>query len=275
MSETKAVTKKDNGGVPAAMLKQMQADEGLGLDAIGQEDLTIPLIKLVQKTSPEVDPEDPKFIEGAVFGDMINSVTKKLWKASDGMRVIPCAYQRVFNEYKAEGGYLGPRDTNDPEMQDLKRVGNKDYMKNGNEVQLTAQFYCLVEDTDSGIWSQAILGMKSTSLKVSRNWNARIVDSRVNSGKAVMRLPYFGGIWRLSSSIERREIEENGKKTKASWAIYSVGDRESLTIVESEELYEQAKAFHMLVKDGLVKAAPDEELQESQDQESSSEASPF
>ena len=91
MSETKAVTKKDNGGVPAAMLKQMQADEGLGLDAIGQEDLTIPLIKLVQKTSPEVDPEEPKFIEGAVFGDMINSVTKKLWKASDGMRVIPCA----------------------------------------------------------------------------------------------------------------------------------------------------------------------------------------
>ena len=63
MSETKAVTKKDNGGVPAAVLKQMQADEGLGLDAIGQEDLTIPLIKLVQKTSPEVDPEDPKFIE--------------------------------------------------------------------------------------------------------------------------------------------------------------------------------------------------------------------
>jgi len=29
------------------------------------------------------------------------------------------------------------------------------------------------------------------------------------------------------------------------------------------------------VKDGLVKAAPDEELQESQDQESSSEESPF
>jgi hypothetical protein len=54
------------------------ADEGLlGNEHIGRADVAMPYLALTQKTSPEIDPTSPRYIEGLQFTDLYNSITRK------------------------------------------------------------------------------------------------------------------------------------------------------------------------------------------------------
>ena len=76
-----------------------EADAGLGLENIGQEDLALPFLKVLSRQDPILDD-----LEDAKAGDILNTVTNETFKGKDGILVIPCAYQRRFLEWAPPWG---------------------------------------------------------------------------------------------------------------------------------------------------------------------------
>ena len=68
-----------------------EADAGMGLENMGAEDLALPFLKILGGMSKELD-----VLEDARKGDIYNTVTGAVLKGKDGVKVVPCAYQRRF-----------------------------------------------------------------------------------------------------------------------------------------------------------------------------------
>jgi hypothetical protein len=90
--------------------------------------------------------------------------------------------------------------------------------------------------------------MKSTQLKVSRNWKTMIAMQKVDHPtKGKVTPAVFATKWKLSS-IE----QSNDKGTFANWQVEKIG------LVDNRDLLMEAKAFRSSVAAGEVKAAPEE-----------------
>ena len=91
MSESKAVAKQQTGELAefdAALFEQFA---GAGMENMGQDDLALPFLKVLSGNDPVLDEN-----EEARKGDIYNTVTGALYKGKEGVRVVPCAYQRRF-----------------------------------------------------------------------------------------------------------------------------------------------------------------------------------
>ena len=92
----KDVTK---GGNTAVMdLAMFEEDAGFGMENMGQEDLALPFLKILSGLDPILDTH-----ETARKGDIYNTVSGKVYKGKDGIRVVPCAYQRRFIQWQPRG----------------------------------------------------------------------------------------------------------------------------------------------------------------------------
>ena len=76
----KEVAVTPEASVPAYIKQQ----EGIarGSEDVGQEDLTIPRLELVQALSPCRDEDDAAYIDGAKEGLLYNNVSRKLYGTS-------------------------------------------------------------------------------------------------------------------------------------------------------------------------------------------------
>ena len=106
---SKEVATKSNTAIATASL--FEEDAGSGLENVTSEDITIPRLKILQAMSPEVNKKDGKYIEGAVAGDITNTVTKEIFR-EESIAMTGSVYRehlsmqpRVFNSklfYKRE-----------------------------------------------------------------------------------------------------------------------------------------------------------------------------
>ena len=78
-------------------------------------------------------------------------------------------------------------------------------LPNGHELVKSAQHYVYVVDQETGSYQQAILGMQSTSLKVSRGWNTQIKMQTARIDDRLIKLPSFGTIWHLGVQLRKQE----------------------------------------------------------------------
>ena len=241
---TKSVAKKKSNGKIAVMDENMFAqDAGVGVTDLGTEDLAIPFLKILQKMSPELDD-----IDGAKSGDIMNTVTKDLIKGKEGVRVVNCAYSLQYIEWEPRGTGTGaPRRiyTSSDELPVTERGDdNKDYVVDGNGTYLerTAQHYVLVID-DDGITQQALMPMKATQFKKSKQWNSAMRALKMRDSKGGMFIPpRFSHIWHLTTGAE-----ENKNGSWHGWVISKDSQ------IEDPELYQEAKAFSESIFAGTVK----------------------
>lgn len=253
-SQTKEVAVKKQGLPPAKMLDTFVQDAGAGRENVTQDDMQIPFIRIIQATSPQVKKKDSKYIKGAEIGDVYNTVTNQLWKGEDGVHVIPCGYLKKFLEfgpYEDGGGFKGEIPSNDPILKQVVRNDkNKDILPNKNEMVTSAQHYVMIQDPSTGSWSNAILDMKSTALKISRQWNTQIAMQQIEVKGKLYTAPTFGVIWHLG-------VDETSNDM-GSWSIWKILGKKGF--VEDPELYASCREFNQLVKAGEVKAAEDPDL---------------
>lgn len=95
-----ALTKKQ---LPAMSGKPM----GRGFEEADAEAFAIPFLAVLQKLTPQADPDAEEYIKGAKPGMFMNTVTLELYES---VSIIPCAYQRRFNRWAprdAGGGFKG------------------------------------------------------------------------------------------------------------------------------------------------------------------------
>ena len=241
--ETSDVTiKKDN----AVATLDFVADSGMGLENIDKSDLALPFLKLLQSGSDETKKKHAKYVEGAEAGMFYNTVTKKLYNGEKGIEVIPVFYKMTYPEWAPFERKEGRPISNDrgPSIManTTQNDRNKDMLDNGNEIIKTANHFVIINGDRP---EKALMTMKSTQLKESRNWNSLMenefeIDPK---SKKAVPAPIFSRIYKLNS------VENSGSFT---WHGYKVS---LLRKIDNAALYQIARDFHNSLKAGQKKTA--------------------
>lgn len=212
-------------------------------------EMQIPFVRVLQALSPQLNKNKPEFIKGAAAGDIFNTVTGEMWTGDQGITVIPVYQVTKYLEFVPRsqgGGFKGERHPSDPDLQRTTRDGSKELLPNGNELVKTDQHFCLILG-DDGSYQPAIVDMKSTSLKVSKRWKTQINMQKVKSPDGRMLTPaLYATMWKLAV-VE----ESNDQGSWYNWSVEKVG------LVQSRDLFQEAKAMRESVASGAVKAAAD------------------
>ncbi len=169
------VVKKEESQLPALSLDLMEGDAFSGLENISQDDLATPRLKVLMQLSPELEE-----LEGAKAGMIFNTVTNDLYDGSNGIRVLPCAYQRQYVEWADRGqGSGAPINVYDASSDILTKTtrdeNNKDRLENGNYIETCGNHYVLLIG-ENGDATPALITMKATQLKKSRKWNSMLLN---------------------------------------------------------------------------------------------------
>ena len=219
-----------------------EADQGLGLENVGQEDLALPFLKVLSRQDPILDD-----LDDAKAGDIYNTVSGEIYKGKDGVRVIPAVYQRRYIEWAPRGSGTGapiniysPDDTRPKTTRSAD--DNRDYVDDGsgNYMEETHQHYVVVL-TEGGGATTALIAMKSTQLKKSRKWNSMIQSRSMTGKNGPFVPPRFSHVYKLKTVSE-----ENSKGSWHGWEIGIEGQ------VEDINLYNQAKTFAKSIAAGDV-----------------------
>ena len=237
MAELKTANKQD-------LAKAFEGDAGSGFEEVTSSDIQIPFIRIIQALSPQLKKTDPSFIEGASQGDIFNTVTKTLWNGEEGILVIPSYFQQKLLEFiprNQGGGFVGELS---PESEDVRKAvrdqdSGLELLENGNELVRTAQHYVKIVHED-GTLESAIVDMKKTQLKKSRQWNSIMLMQKHNGAS----LPSFANVYRLKS------VEDGNDK--GSWHSWTVNHEQQVDSIDS---YKDAKSLHTSIKSGELRPA--------------------
>ena len=242
--KAKLPAKRNGNSQPLAIVNPSMflADAGIGIKDLGSEDLAIPFLKVLQKMSPELDDLDVR------AGDIFNSVTKDAVPGKEGVRVVNCAYALQFIEWEPRGTGAGAPHriyaAGDSLPETERGEDNKDYVVDGNGryLERTAQHYVIVMD-ENGFTQQALIAMKATQFKKSKQWNSALKANKMKDGKGIdFTPPRFSHIWLLKSVPE-----ENKNGSWHGWEISKDSQIEDLN------LYQEAKLFAESINAGQVK----------------------
>jgi len=241
--ETSNVTIKKEGAIATL---DFVADAGMGLETIEKNDLALPFLKLLQSGSDETKKKHAKYVEGAEAGMLYNTVTKKLYNGEKGIEVIPVFYRMTYPEWAPFERREGRPVHNDRGPGVMSKVTqndkNKDMLDNGNEIIKTANHFVIINGERP---EKALMTMKSTQLKVSRQWNSLMENEFENdpsTGKS-LQAPTFSRIYKLGS------VENSGSFT---WHGYNVS---MLRKIEDAGIYQMARDFYNSLKNSQQKAA--------------------
>ena len=245
--ETSDIVKKQGGALATL---DFVKDSGMGLENIDKGDLALPFLKLLQSGSDETKKKHAKYVEGAEAGMFYNTVTKKLYSGEKGIEVIPVFYRMTYPEWAPFERKEGRPVHNDRGVDILTKTTqnsqNKDMLENGNQIIKTANHFVIINGDRP---EKALMTMKSTQLKESRNWNSLMenefeIDPKT---KKAVPAPIFSRIYRLNS------VENSGSFT---WHGYKVS---LLRKVDNAGIYQMAKDFHNSLKASQKRSADTEE----------------
>ena len=252
----KQVAKKEETAMAAFDPSLFEADAGVGVSDMGQEDLALPFLKIISGLDPLLD--DPDF-KGRK-GDIYNTVSQTHHNGADGVRVIPCVYQRRFIQWSPRGAGSGapiavfePTDTLPKFERD--RETNKDMVigGDGSYLEETHQHFVIVLN-DDGSSETALIAMKSTGLKKSRKWNSMMSSITMNGKNGPFTPPRFSSVYLLKSVSE-----ENSKGKWHNWDMSRIGP------VEDKGVYNRAREFRASIASGDVVVKHRNEQQQSSD----------
>ena len=268
MTEEKkqTVAKKEKSNVVA--ITDLLKKTGPSLSERGTEDYSIPYLNIIGDTSPQIDKEDSEYIKGAEAGMIFNNVTDNIYNE---ITVLPVYYRRRYVEWAERGeGPGAPVNIYTPtEFDKMKREGkvvrgedNKERVVGGDTyIENTAEHYVIVLE-ENGMWTKAIIKMKSTQLKKSRTWNSIMSNQRRVDGDEVYQPKDFA-----RSYVLKTIREKNDKGKWFGWVI-SEGDWiDELKISNVEKIYEDAMLFEKQIHSGEIDSIPQKEDSENEVQE--------
>ena len=252
MTKSIAVAEQGTGELAVFDPSMFEADAGKGVENMGQEDLALPFLKVLSGNDPILDEN-----ETARKGDIYNTVTGGVYKGKEGIRVVPCAYQRRFIQWAPRGMGSGaptaiyePGDVR-PETA-RSSDDNKEYVTDdsGEYIEETHQHFVIVVG-DEGMFQTALIAMKSTQLKKSRKWNSMIASRSMMGENGPFQPARFSHLYLLKTISE-----ENSKGSWHGWEM-SVD-----SVLSDRELYGRARSFSESITSGdvVVKHTDEESL---------------
>lgn len=136
------VVKRKEAGLPASLISEMATDSGLGLSNVTADDMQIPFLRILQALSPQLVKTNSGYIKGAEQGDIFNTVTHQVWKADEGLTVVPCYFEQKLLEFVPRnqgGGFVQELAKDHPDVLSVRRdkETNMDILPSGNELVRT------------------------------------------------------------------------------------------------------------------------------------------
>lgn len=206
-----AVSKSSSKNVPAYLKNKEMSGRGADMD---QSDLLIPMVRILQKMSPEVDKATASFIKGAEPGDIyIKNAPNPIIKGEEGFLFQPCFRRKAFVEWlprnKGGGGGAGfvashaeePSDTEqatiagpDGERQVRRRKSNGNLVV---ETRYYGGFIIRGEFDDDGNFEQheppmaAVIPFAGSGHTPAKTWNGLISSKRIGDGTADIWAVYY------------------------------------------------------------------------------------
>jgi hypothetical protein len=233
--------------------EQIALDAGKGFEEASRDAYAIPFLSILQDLSPQTKKKMAGYIEGAVPGQIYESVSQSL---RESVRVIPCHFSQVFIEWVPRakgGGFVG---IYDPIVGAQKaKTGVRDsgalLLPNGNELHDTRQHFCLQLNED-GSTNPCLIALKSSGIKVSRRWMSQMQSAVIEVKGRIISPPMFAWSYKLGAEEEAND--------KGSWYQWTIGDRERVTDIA---LYTRARSFGQTMAQGKVKVNYEEMMTEA------------
>ena len=229
---------------------------GMGTENVKSKDVLIPRLVILQALSPQLNKKKAEYIEGAEIGDFCNVATGDIYKES--VVVVPCHFATDYIEWTKNRGGLAQNYGDDATIlkQTVKNDKNENILPNGNSVQETAQWYCLLQDGAS--WSRIFFPLKSTNLKHSRKWltlcRAEVVQLPNNE---LWKPPLFWRSWKL-------DIVSDGNDQGDWYTFRPVKGELIMDVDPSKQLIRLCKSFHEDIRTNVVR--PDIETTQDESQ---------
>lgn len=228
----------------------LDAQGSSGFENVKSEDISIPFIKILQAMSPQV--KGSTKIPGASDGDFFNTVTEAVYKGE--ITIIPCVYQKAFVEWvprEQGGGFVKQHFDSAILTQTKKNEKNADVLPNGNHIVTTAYHYCLIVKED-GSFERVVLSLTSTQLKKSRRWLSQMMSLMINVNGKKITPPMYSHTYKVTTAEESNDF--------GTWYGFHFGNP---SMLQSKDLYLDAKKFHHDVTSGIVKTAEPHELDDA------------
>lgn len=233
---------------------------------IESDEVIIPRINLLQSMSKQVKKTEAEYIKGAEEGFLFNTLTKDLIDGATGLTFVPCYNERVYNEWVPLdlGGGLAKRWGSDTSFknsyteekgkwQDIEKDAKtgKDIVK--SEVVKTAEYYVLIVDRATGVFSPAVIGFSGTKYKVHRKLiNDISLKDYITSTNDAVTPPPFYRVYDLFTVPE-----SDGTN---SWFNYKPVRNGIITdLPNAKAILEAAKELRKLVIEGKVIAEAEQQ----------------
>lgn len=238
--------------LPAALADHdLESMAGQGLEQAGANSFAIPFLRILQSNSPQVKRTEGAYIEGAVEGMMLNTVTNGVIDpAKVPLDIVPVFYRQAYVEWKLTedgGGFVAEHPPTTPLAGQTKRDDkNRDILPNGHQLVDTRYHYVLAIRKDSGESFPALITMASTQIKHSKRWMSVIAGNKQprKSGVGFYNPPSFSYTYALGVQVESNE--------KNSWWGWKIGEPQ---LISSATLFMEAKDFYTKLQRGEVKEA--------------------
>ena len=242
-NQKKAVTTK--AAQALALPEDLIVPEGAGLEEADRDSYAIPFLSILQKTSPQADPDHEAFIDGAKAGQFLDTVAQDLLDGEkEDLNIIPVFYRRAFIEWKTRddgGGFVAEHSVADALSMPTERGEKGDILSNGNQLVDTRYHYVILVRAN-GTLQPMVLTMTSTQVKKSKRLNSDLdLQIRGQGLKAT-----FQTLYKIATI---GESNEHG--TWRGWHISRNG------LVNKQAQLDAAVGFYKAIKSGDVKEATD------------------
>lgn len=255
-----AIVRKE-GGVPAHL--QGIEMHGAGV-ATGQDDLLIPMIRILQALSPEVEKKGTSYIPGAEPGmGLMKNAPNPLINMEDGILFQPVYNNKAVVEWiprQSGGGGGGGFVTSYPEMpKNAARVADPNNPKKmmtinpetGNLlVETRYQGGYVIDETGKAPPMPAVIPFASTGHTVAKGWNF-LMSQKALQGK---RADAWAVYYRIKTKLKTRGSQ--------NWYIFDITDAGEIDPkthhaetywVPTVEDYNRGKALYDSLASGKVK----------------------
>lgn len=208
---------------------------GNGFEGMEASDFSLPYLRLLQATSPEINGSPEQVVKGATPGQFCNSVSKGLY--GDEINLIPLKVNFVVNEWDDQR-FIAKHKLEESKKLRSHNEGLKWFTEDDHALVDTYEIYVISpEHFSDGVM---MFSLKTTNLKHVRKWNSqalKICEDR--------KIPRHATIWKFKTvynSDGDNSWYEVGKKSTP--AISYVGD-----ILDDPKLIEAVVKFKKMLDD--------------------------
>ena len=261
MKDEKAVqTANSDSGKTAiatkALTDQLAGDANLGLEDTSYEDLLIPRLKIVQKQSPELEPNSNAYLPDAKVGYIVDSTYGVVY--GNQILYIPVIYRREYIEWKPreQGGGLSGIHGNREILNNATRRDGRLTLPNGNTISPTMNFFGFIHA--EGEFRLSAISMSSTQLKKGKKLVTLANQERMRDSKGMQFTPpMFARAYILGTALEQN--------AKGSWYGFTINrgigidDYEQLDGFEMEAFLTSARNTANAVQSDSFRIDPEPE----------------